>query len=135
MLAFFQYFRLPKYHTAGLTRAVAQRRSRDSRHPDFPEAPPSRGFFGRPTLVVFWIFVVAACLAVAIPAIPQYQLLRLMEAELADAEQEEARLKEKALRLKVEARALKKNPEYLEARARDPLRYQKRGETVIQLED
>ena len=61
------------------------RRNRGSRHPDFPEAPLRRGFFGRPTLAVFWVFVVAACLAVAIPAIPQYRLLQSIEKEVDDS--------------------------------------------------
>ncbi len=114
---------------------MSRRRRRESRHPDFPEAPPQRGFFGRSTLVVFWLFVVAACLAVAIPAIPQYHLLKSIEAELHSVRNEEKRLKEKSEQLEAEAKALKENRQYLEARARDPLRYQLEGESVIQLED
>jgi len=91
--------------------------------------------FGRSTLVVFWLFVVAACLAVAIPAIPQYHLLKSIEAELDSVRNEEKRLKEKSEQLEAEAKALKENRQYLEARARDPLRYQLEGESVIQLED
>ena len=110
-------------------------RRKESRHPDFPEAPPPRGFFGRPTLIVFWIFVVAACLAVAIPAIPQYHLLKSIESELEDVREEERQLELKKQQLEAEAKALKTNKRYLEARARDPLRYHERGETVIQLEE
>ncbi|MGD1978743.1 MAG: septum formation initiator family protein, partial [Akkermansiaceae bacterium] len=92
-----------------------------------------RGFFGRPTLCVFWVFVVAACLAVAIPAIPQFHLLKEIESELADAESEEQRLIEKASQLKAEAEALRNNTRYLDARARDRLHYQADGETIIKL--
>lgn len=102
---------------------------------EFSDRAVSRGFFGKPTLVVFWVFVLAACLAVAIPALPQYQLLKKIETELADAEREEQRLLNKSKQLQAEARALKKNPRYLEERARDPLRYMREGETIIQFRD
>jgi len=113
----------------------SRRRAAASRSPEFAEGKPRRGIFGGPTLVVFWFFVVAACVAVAIPAIPQYQKLREIEEELAEIRREEERMREKNHQLKAEARALKENPRYLEARARDTLRYQLDGETVIQLDD
>ncbi len=102
---------------------------------EFSDASAPRGFFGKPTLIVFWFFVLAACLAVAIPAFPQYQLLRDIETELADAEREELRMRKKSKQLEAEVKAIKKNPRYLEARARDPLRYQIKGETIIQIAD
>lgn len=111
------------------------RRNRRSRHPDFPEAPLRRGFFGRPTLAVFWVFVVAACLAVAIPAIPQYRLLQSIEKELSEVKDEEQRLNDKKKQLEAEAQALKNNKDYLEARARDLLRVYEPGETVVEFKD
>lgn len=109
-------------------------RAEKGRSPEFSDSSGRRGFFGKPTLVVFWLFVLAACLAVAIPAFPEYQLLRKIEEELAEVEREEQRLMAKSKRLEAEAKAIKTNPRYLEARARDPLRYQIKGETIIQLE-
>ena len=110
-------------------------RASTNRSPEFLESQRPRGFFGKPTLVVFWLFVVAACLAVAIPALPQYQLLKEIEAELVDVRKEERRLEERSQQLESEALALKKNPRYLQERARDPLRYMIKGETIIQIED
>lgn len=111
------------------------RRAAASRSPEFAEGRARRGIFGGPTLVVFWFFVVAACVAVAIPAIPQYHKLREIEEELAEIRREEEQMKEMSLRLEAEAQALQDNPRYLEARARDTLRYHLDGETVIQLDD
>jgi cell division protein FtsB len=54
---------------------------------------------------------------------------------LADVRQEEKRLERKSQQLEAEALALKKNPRYLQERARDPLRYMLKGETIIQIED
>jgi len=54
---------------------------------------------------------------------------------LADAEQTERALRQKRDQLHDEDRALKKNPRYLEARARDPLRAQIQGETVVEIKD
>lgn len=110
-------------------------RASTNRSPEFSDSQGPRGFFGKPTLVVFWLFVVAACLAVAIPALPQYQLLKEIEGELADVRQEEKRLERESQQLEAEALALKKNPRYLQERARDPLRYMLKGETIIQIED
>lgn len=112
-----------------------RQRANTDRPPEFSSGPARRGLIGKPTLVVFWLFIVAACTALLIPAVPQYRLLKEIEAELADAERQEQTLREESHRREAEARALKKNPRYLEARARDPLRYQLEGETVIQLED
>ena len=109
-------------------------RAETERSPEFSDASGRRGLFGKPTLVVFWLFILAACLAVAIPAFPQYQLLRDIEGELVEVQREEQRLMKKSQQLKAEAKAVKKNPRYLEARARDPLRYQIEGETIIQIE-
>ncbi len=93
-----------------------------------------RGLFGKPTTVVFWCFVIALCVLLVVPALPQYRLLKEVEDELSTAEKEERILYEKSLRLGSEVRALRKNPEYLQARARDPLRVQEDGETVIQMD-
>mgnify|MGYP002628085000 CR=1 FL=1 len=112
-----------------------KQRAKAGSAPEFSAEPVRRGLFGKPTLFVFWLFVVAACTALLIPALPQYRLLKEIEAELADVRREEKALRETSHRLEAESKALKKNPRYLEARARDPLRYQKEGETVIQLED
>lgn len=115
---------------------MARRSRADSeKAAEFSDRAESRGFFGKPTLFVFWLFILAACLAVAIPALPQYQLLKKIEAELAEAEQEEQRLLKKSKQLHAESRALKKNTRYLEERARDPLRYKREGETIIQFLD
>ncbi|YCM44746.1 septum formation initiator family protein [Verrucomicrobiaceae bacterium 227] len=111
-----------------------KKRSKSKRTPEFSSEPLKRGLFGKPTWIVFGAFVVAACCALTIPAIPQYHKLKKIEAELAEAQKEEKSLKKKAEELGAQAEALKKNPGYLEARARDPLRYHIAGETVIQLD-
>jgi cell division protein FtsB len=105
------------------------------RSPEFSETRGGRGFFGKPTLVLFWFFVLAACCAVAIPALPQYHLLKEIEAELTETQQEEKRLERHIQQLAAEARALEENPRYLQERARDPLRYMLKGETIIQIQD
>ena len=105
------------------------------RSPEFSEGRGNRGFFGKPTLVLFWFFILAACFAVAIPAIPQYHLLKKIEVELVDTKQEERRLDRRIQQLAAEARALEENPRYLQGRARDPLRYMRKGETIIQIQD
>ena len=71
----------------------------------------------------------------AIPALPQYHLLKEIEAELAETQQEEKRLERQIQQLAAEARALEENPRYLQERARDPLRYMLKGETIIQIQD
>ena len=105
------------------------------RSPEFSESHGGRGFFGKPTLVLFWFFVLAACFAVAIPALPQYHLLKEIEAELVETEEEERRLEKHIQRLAAEIRALEENPRYLQERARDPLRYMRKGETIIRIQD
>ena len=105
------------------------------RSPEFSVDPGRRGFFGKSTLFVFWLFILAICGALLIPAIPQYRLLKEIEAELANVQREEVILREKSNQLETESRELRKNPRYLEARARDPLRYYIEGETVIEFED
>ena len=110
-------------------------RASKKRGPEFSPRREERGLFGRPTLIVFWLFIVAVCTAFIIPAIPQYRLLTKIEAELLDAEQSELALREKRDQLRDESHALKKNPRYLEARARDPLRVQLRGESVIEIKN
>jgi cell division protein FtsB len=111
-----------------------KQRSKSKKTPEFSSEPLKRGLFGRPTWIVFGTFVLAACCALIIPAIPQYHKLKDIEAELAEAQKDEKMLKKKAEELGAEAKALRKNPGYLEARARDPLRYHIEGETVIQLD-
>lgn len=112
-----------------------RRAAKTNRSPEFSSGTERRNFFGKPTLIVFWAFVVVVCMALLIPAIPQYRLLKEIEAELANTEKEELALRQRKDQLSAESRALKKNPRYLEARARDPLRMQLQGETVIQVED
>ena len=84
---------------------------------------------------MFWFFVLAACCAVAIPALPQYHLLKEIELELVKTQEEERRLERHIQQLAAEARALEENPSYLQGRARDPLRYMRKGETIIQIQD
>jgi len=110
-----------------------KQRSKSKRTPEFSPEPLKRGFFGKSTWIVFGTFILAACCALTLPAIPQYHKLKEIEAELAEAEKEEKLLMKKAVELGAQAEALRKNPGYLEARARDPLRYHIAGETVIQL--
>ena len=103
--------------------------------PEFSPRDEPRGLFGKPTLFFFWLFVLVACTALLIPALPQHKLLKEIEAELAETEREERALFEKSEQLKAEEMALLSNSEYLQSRARDPLRYKIEGETIIQLED
>ena len=112
-----------------------RRRASTKKSAEFPSGAERSTLFGKPTLFIFWAFVVVVCAALLIPAIPQYRLLKGIEDELADAEKSELILREQRDQLSDESRALKKNPRYLEARARDPLRVQLQGETVIQVED
>lgn len=110
-----------------------RQRADTARSPEFSSGDEGQGLFGKPTLWIFWFFIVVVCVALLIPAIPQYRLLKKIEAELVDAQQTELALRNKRDQLEAESRALKKNPRYLEARARDPLRVQLVGETVIQI--
>ncbi len=110
-----------------------RQRADTARSPEFLSGDEGQGLFGKPTLWIFWFFIVVVCVALLIPAIPQYRLLKKIEAELVDAQQTELALRNKRDQLEAESRALKKNPRYLEARARDPLRVQLVGETVIQI--
>ena len=110
-----------------------RQRADTARSPEFFSGDEGQGLFGKPTLWIFWFFIVVVCVALLIPAIPQYRLLKKIEAELVDAQQTELALRNKRDQLEAESRALKKNPRYLEARARDPLRVQLVGETVIQI--
>ena len=112
-----------------------RQRAQSRRSPEFSAEPERLGFFGKPTLFVFWLFILVVCVALLIPAIPQYRLLKEIEAELENVEQENLVLLKKSEQLEAEDRALKKNPAYLEARARDPLRYQIDGETIIHIEE
>ncbi len=112
-----------------------RKRAETGRSPEFSADREGRGLFGKPTLFVFWVFVVVVCAALLIPAIPQYRLLKNIENELLDAEQNELALRKKRDQLHDESRALKKNPRYLEARARDPLRVQLEGESIIEIKN
>jgi len=112
-----------------------RRRAKTKKPPEFSSGAERRTLFGKPTLFIFWAFVVVVCVALLIPTIPQYRILKEIEEELVDAEKAELALRMQRDQLGDESRALKKNPRYLEARARDPLRVQLQGETVIQVED
>jgi cell division protein FtsB len=61
--------------------------------------------------------------------------LKEIESELVETQQEERRLERHIQQLAAEARALEENPRYLQERARDPLRYMRKGETIIQIQD
>ncbi|MDA7888069.1 septum formation initiator family protein [Akkermansiaceae bacterium] len=108
--------------------------SKSRRDPEFVREAPKCGLIGKPTWIVFGIFVLVVSLCFIIPAIPQYQKLQEIEMELAEAERQEQELLKKSEQVQAEAEALQKNPGYLQARARDPLRYYRKGESVIQLE-
>ncbi len=108
--------------------------AKSDRSLEFSREAGRRGFFGRPTWIVFGIFVLAVCVAFSIPAIPQYRELQKIEAELVEAEKEEQAMLKRCRQLEAEATALRKNQDYLEARSRDPLRYHVPGERVIQLD-
>ncbi len=112
-----------------------RKRAVTDRSSEFSSGREERALFGKPTLVIFWLFVVVVCAALIIPAIPQYRLLKKIENELLEAEQSELALRKKRDQLHDESRALKKNPRYLEARARDPLRVQIEGESVIEIKN
>ena len=116
-----------------MPKAKGRTRYRAKRTPEFADEPVTRGFFGKSTWVVFGSFILAVCCALTLPVIPQYQKTKSVEAELAEAEKEEQRLMKQAVELGAQAEALKKNPGYLEARARD-LRYHRRGEDVIEMD-
>ena len=108
--------------------------SKSRRDPEFVRDSPKRGLIGKPTWIVFGIFILVVSLSFIIPAIPQLQKLNEIEMELADAQEQEQELLKKSRQYKAEAEALQNNPRYLEDRARDPLRYFRKGESVIQLE-
>ena len=108
--------------------------SKSRRDPEFVRDMPKRGLIGKPTWIVFGIFILAVSLSFIIPAIPQYQKLLEIEGELADAEAQEQELLEKKKQYHAESNALQNNRRYLEDRARDRLRYYREGETIIQLE-
>ena len=108
--------------------------SKARRDPEFVRDMPKRGLIGKPTWIVFGIFVVVVSLSFVIPAIPQYRKLQEIEKELADAEAQELELLRKKQQYRAESEALQSNRRYLEDRARDPLRYFRKGETILQLE-
>ena len=102
--------------------------------PEFARDVPKRGLIGKPTWIVFGVFVLVVSLSFIIPAIPQYQKLQDIENELAEAETQEQELLEKKKQFRAESDALQNNRRYLEDRARDRLRYYREGETIFQLE-
>jgi len=108
--------------------------SKSRREPEFVRDAPKRGLIGKPTWIVFGVFVLAVSLSFIIPAIPQYQKLQDIEKELAVVEAEEQKLLEKKKQFRAESDALQNNKRYLEDRARDRLRYYREGEKIFQLE-
>lgn len=112
----------------------AKKAAKSRKTPEFSREPVKRGWFGRPTWLIFGAFVLAASFALTIPAIPQYHKLKEIEAELAEARGDEKELAIKAEELGAQSAALLKNPDYLESRARDPLRSHIEGESVIELD-
>jgi cell division protein FtsB len=52
-----------------------------------------------------------------------------------ETKEAEKQLERRIQQLAAEVRALEDNPRYLEERARDPLRYMRKGETIIKIQD
>ena len=112
-----------------------KQRAQSSRDPEFSREPHQKRLFGKATGVVLGVFVIVLAAAVIVPIAPQYQKLRAIEAEYANAMEEEAALKKKRRQAELEAQALTTNPEYLEARARDRGPYYRPGESVIKISE
>ena len=79
------------------------------------------------------IFVIVACLAGVVPTLPQWNELKKIEAELAEVEEKEKKFAADRKRYASEEEALRSNPEYMEARARDRLHLHRSGETIINI--
>ena len=108
--------------------------SKSRREPEFVRDDPKRGLIGKPTWIVFGVFILVVSLGFIIPAIPQYRKLVEIEQELAEARMQEQELLKKSQQYKAESDALQNNTRYLEDRARDFLRYHRKGESVIELQ-
>ena len=116
--------------------AQQQKRRADlDRDPEFSRERAGPRLFGRATGFVMGLFVIVLAVAVIVPIAPEYQKLRQIEAELADAKNEEASVVRKRRQFEIEARALETNLEYLESRARDVGPFYRPGEQVIKIDE
>ena len=105
------------------------------RDPEFSRERVRPRLFGKATGFVIGVFVIVLAIAVIVPIAPEYQKLRQIEAELADAKSEEERVIRKRRQFELESRALDTNPDYLEFRARDVGPYYRPGENGIKIEE
>ena len=66
-------------------------------------------------------------------AVPQHRELMKLEAKLVQAQEREEHVLAERERMRVEHRALREDPEYLETQARDRLDYCREGERVLRI--
>ncbi|MDB4618219.1 MAG: FtsB family cell division protein [Akkermansiaceae bacterium] len=117
---------------------MAQRRKQDvelKRDPEFSRERAQPRMFGKVTGFVMAVFVIVLAAAVIVPIAPEYQKLRQIEAEFADAQNEEAEVLKRRRQFELESRALDTNRDYLESRARDIGPFYHPGEQVIKIEE
>ncbi len=105
-----------------------------NRLPEFSRDPAQRPFMAKSTAIVFALLVVAISVTCWVKALPEYNKLKQIEAELADVQREEHALEQERRRYELEASALKTNPRYMENRSRDRLHLYRPGESVIKLD-
>lgn len=81
--------------------------------------------------IVFIAFCVSMGFVVVATAVPQWRELGKMEAKLKDAEQREQIVNTEREHRRIELKALREDPAYLEIHARDRLDYSREGERVL----
>lgn len=81
--------------------------------------------------VVFIAFCVSMGFVVVATAVPQWRELGKMEAKLKDAEEREQIVNTEREHRRIELKALREDPAYLEIHARDRLDYSREGERVL----
>ena len=81
--------------------------------------------------IVFIAFCVSMGFVVVATAVPQWRELGKMEAKLKDAEEREEIVNTEREHRRIELKALREDPTYLEIHARDRLDYCREGERVL----
>lgn len=110
-----------------------KQRVNSGRDPEFSRDGRKRGLFGKATGVVLAVFVLALSVAIIVPIAPEYQKLKEVEAEHAEALDAEKKLLRKRRQYELESESLMTNLEYLESRSRDRGPYYAPGEQVIKI--
>lgn len=84
---------------------------------------------------LFQILVIVICLGAIVPALPQWNELKKIQAELVEVKSREASLAQEHEQFRSEEKALRENQFYLESRARDRLHLYRVGEGVVRIKE